>query len=244
MEPSGAVLLLCLIDVYWGSFHLKSSMLHLFYVYLLPSPPLSFFPPPGYLDWLRNRGFCEMFIWACPPMQGDDYILYCHPTRQKNPKSDRLREWYLRMLRKAQADGVIHHCTNMFDRYFDGGREHRLPEVSMGQVPYYEGDYWPGEAENLLDKIGEEGRTQGKKAAKGRPKTAQTAKGKRGAGPATTDEQLMARLGETISQMREDFIVVHFRPTCSFCRKYFNGEIAFFAPQHLPPTVRRWALLL
>lgn len=24
----------------------------------------------------QSRGFCEMFIWACPPMQGDDYILY------------------------------------------------------------------------------------------------------------------------------------------------------------------------
>lgn len=30
----------------------------------------------GYLDCLRVRGFNEMFIWACPPMQGDDYILY------------------------------------------------------------------------------------------------------------------------------------------------------------------------
>lgn len=41
-------------------------------------------------------------------------------------------------------------------------------------------------------------------------------------GPATTDAQLMARLGETLGPMRQDFLVAHLRPCCSFCRKYHD----------------------
>lgn len=57
---------------------------------------------------------------------------------------------------------------------------------------------------------------QGQKGRKGH-------KGKRGQGPATTDTQLMARLGANMSSMRLDFIVAHLVPSCSFCRKYHSG---------------------
>lgn len=80
-------------------------------------------------------GYEQMFIWACPPMQGDDYILYCHPNKQKIPRSDRLRNWYLDMLRDAKVKGIVAGLSTLWDTYFEGGRDHRMPVCSATQVP-------------------------------------------------------------------------------------------------------------
>ena len=76
----------------------------------------------GYVDFVRSLGFEKMLIWACPPLQGDDYILYCHPSRQKVPRSDRLRHWYLDMLKEARREGSVAGVSTLFDSFFEGGR--------------------------------------------------------------------------------------------------------------------------
>lgn len=192
----------------------------------------------GYLEYAKARGFESMFIWACPPLAGDDYILYCHPGKQKTPRSDRLREWYLTMLNRAKEEGTVTYISNMWDTYFEGGRDHRLDRLSITQLPYYDGDYWPGEAENLLASISTEAQQGG---ASGKPAIKTTSssrskplKGKR-VGPASGSiaDELLSRLGETIQGMREDFIVVHLQEPCSFCREYMSEGVRYYHPS--PP---------
>ena len=48
--------------------------------------------------------------------------------------------------------------------------------------------------------------------------------GKRAALAGSTDEALLGKLGEVIQGMKDDFMVVHFREPCSFCRKYLSDE--------------------
>ncbi|KAG6966894.1 hypothetical protein JG688_00006545 [Phytophthora aleatoria] len=100
----------------------------------------------AYFDFVKQRGFHTAHLWACPPLKGDDYILYCHPEAQKTPKSDRLRAWYVDMLVKAEEEGVVWQITNMYDDYW---RNDNTPCA----LPYFEGDYWVGLAEDLIEKL-------------------------------------------------------------------------------------------
>lgn len=91
------------------------------------------------------------------------------------------------------------------------------------------GDFWPGEADKQLQLLKDEESGVGpskkvsKKAGKGSGKG--NSKGKRyGLTGATTDEQILHRIGQTIQSMKEDFIVVHLREPCSACRRYISGE--------------------
>ena len=76
-------------------------------------------------------------------MQGDDYILYCHPNRQKTPRSDRLREWYHMLLRQAKSEGIVTYLSNLYDTFFEGGKDHRVEKPSVLHLPYFEGALCP-----------------------------------------------------------------------------------------------------
>ncbi|KAF5831026.1 histone acetylation protein-domain-containing protein [Dunaliella salina] len=204
----------------------------------------------GYLSFVKMLGFEQMYIWACPPMQGDDYILYCHPNKQKTPRSDRLRNWYLDMLRLAKYEGVVLHLSTLWDTYFPGGKDHRMERCSATHIPYLQGDYWPGEAENLLTMMAEGCRQAGKNHVKsgGNAVTARKlGKGKRygGGGPESIDEQLMEKLGEILGgNMKDDFIVVHLQEVCTFCRRHIRSNTPIYrykaAGQMRAPAERKF----
>lgn len=52
------------------------------------------------------------------------------------------------MLEEAKKRGIVEGLTNLFDEYWSN------PETADArQLPYLEGDYWIGEAENII-KVG------------------------------------------------------------------------------------------
>jgi len=194
----------------------------------------------GYLQYLKQRGFTSMYIWACPPLPGDDYIFYVHPQRQKTPKSDRLRDWYMRMLKRGKEQKIVMKTSNLWDLFFEGGKDHRVDPCRALDMPYFEGDYIPGALEEYLDKIHSEQEEEKKSAGKGKKKGAykgssSRGKGKRLAnGTESVDTQVMSKLGDQIKNMKEDFIMVHLQPICSYCRKYILHPEKRFSCQQCP----------
>jgi len=184
----------------------------------------------SYLDHVRRKGFSTAHIWACPPLKGDDYILYAKPEDQKTPKDDRLRQWYIDMLIEAQKRGVVGRLTNMYDLYFAD------PKNDATVVPYMDGDYFPAEAENIIKdleegKSGKSSSSSKKSKKKGSKNKSKNKAGRGGTRSTGIDEDalaasgivppgvetkslqeggrdfVMAKLGETIHPMKESFIV-------------------------------------
>ncbi|XP_078153512.1 putative histone acetyltransferase HAC-like 1 isoform X2 [Carex rostrata] len=159
----------------------------------------------GYLEYVKRRGFTSCYIWACPPIKGEDYIMYCHPEIQKTPKSNALREWYLSLLKKGVKENIVVETTNLYDHFFTNEGESRA-KVTATRLPYFDGDYWPGAAEDIFTQLRQEKtdlKLQNKKTRK--------------ASDVCKDSMLMKKLGKTIYPKKEDLIMVHLQHSCNHC---------------------------
>lgn len=170
----------------------------------------------AYLAHTKERGFHTAHIWACPPCKGDDYIFFCHPEDQKTPKDDRLRSWYITLLEKAKEEGIVTHITNLWDEHFQA-------DYDVNHIPYFEGDYWPGEAENVVkaleDEANERNESKSRKAGSATKSKAKmkgrTQRGLRSDGSIEEEngqDALVARMGKILEPMKDAFIVAYLQP--------------------------------
>lgn len=139
----------------------------------------------SYMLWLRRSGFNSLLIWACPPKEGDDYILFCHPEEQRTPKDKRLQKWYMEVVKEAQERRIAHRVVHLADDFFPShkGQEGGI-DRPLWQLPNYEGDYWPRQAESEAATLAEEAAREGKPLLPGREQPTSLSGGAHSSSPA------------------------------------------------------------
>lgn len=169
-----------------------------------------------YLRFVKNRGFHTAHIWSCPPTPGDEYVFYCHPSSQKIPQEEKLRNWYIELLEKAKDDGIVVETTNFYEEYFADGGENApgAPATSPMSLPYFEGDYIPGEIENILSHLSKEEKKNLPVGLHGTPRRSGSKLGTRsnpGSLVTQVQDKIMQRLGKAIFNMKENLMIVRLR---------------------------------
>ena len=116
------------------------------------------------------------------------------------------------MLRKARDEGVVTRITNLWDENFKS-------DFNITQIPYFEGDYWPGEAENVAKAISDEANERLESKSKKKAK-ARAQRGLRSDGSVEEElgtDSLIVRMGKILEPMKDAFIVAYLQPRIFAC---------------------------
>jgi len=184
-----------------------------------------------YLRFVKQRGFHTAHIWSCPPLPGDDYIFYCHPSKQIIPHDDMLRNWYHHMLEKAKIEGIVLDVKTLHEEYFkNDGSDFTLDEApDPTRLPYFEGDYIPGEIEKIIRDINAEDEAKNKNREDLPTLSTSKSGNKKGtrSNPGELvnlgQDKVMLRLANAMTNMKDNFMVVHLRSR-AFAAAVERGE--------------------
>jgi E1A/CREB-binding protein len=103
------------------------------------------------------------------------------------------------MLKKATSDGIVVEVTNLYDHFFVSNGECRA-KVTAARLPYFDGDYWPGAAEDMIVQLQQEEEEGRKLQKKGKNKKTATKRASKSvaqaelASNASKDLQLMYKV--------------------------------------------------
>ena len=185
-----------------------------------------------YLRYVKERGFHTAHLWSCAPTAGDDYIFHCRPSKQLIPTDDWLRTWYLDVLEKAKAEGVVLEVRTLHDEYFrNNGAESTTGQASEPTcLPYFEGDYIPGEIEKIIGDLAAEDEVKNKNR-EDLPSVSTSNKGGSKKGTRSNpgelinvgQDKIMLRLGLAMANMEQNFMVVYLRSR-AFAASVEKGE--------------------
>ncbi|KAI9117788.1 hypothetical protein K1719_011203 [Acacia pycnantha] len=174
----------------------------------------------GYLGFCKKRGFEKCYIWACPPMKGENYVLYCHPKSQKTPLTRKLRHWYLSMIRKASEEDIVVNHTNMHDQFFVASKSCNS-KVTAARLPYFDGDYGPVSAIDEMMRLQEKYEGDYDKMLE-QPVTKRALKSMGHTKPSKDtikDILVMHKLSKTMFTYKEDFIIAQLQYACTLCHE-------------------------
>ncbi|CAP25608.2 Protein CBG05019 [Caenorhabditis briggsae] len=91
----------------------------------------------SYFHLARSMELQNSFLWADPPLHGDDYVFNIKPANQKTPKKMKLQNWYIKMMEKGKSDGIIKEFRSFAE-------EKELKQFKKPtDIPIFQKSLWP-----------------------------------------------------------------------------------------------------